>query len=370
MPTTTDVPDVAAAQTSFGLDLLRTVAARRRDENVLLSPASAAQALGLLYPGLTADRAARLGALLRLPPWSPQLAAALAEHTAALDALRADRGDAAESRDTLRVSNRLWAATGYRVDPAHVTAARSAFAAELGRLDFQADPAGATERINVAVAEDTGGLIRSLFDQPLDRDTVLALTNAVHLRARWASRFTRTAPAPFAAPSGTVEVPMMSGASGTARAVAGWQSVELPYRDGTLTAVALLPPEDTDPATLDERVLAAVAEAAPQRVDVRLPRLRIDQTHDLLDPLVEQGLPVQVPELGADARIDRVVQKTVLDVDQDGTVAAAATGVTVVAASFRAPLPEVVLDRPFLLLLTDTATRTPLFLALVRDPSR
>ncbi|MGY1855866.1 serpin family protein [Modestobacter sp. SYSU DS0290] len=369
---TTTARTVADAQTAFGLGLLRAVAARRPHDDLLLSPTSAAQALGLLYPRLAGPRAAQLGAVLRLPAWSAELAAALGEHTRALAALRSEADpDGERARDVLQVSNRLWTATRYHLDPAHLTAVRTAFGAEIGALDFAQDPAGATDRVNAAVAADTRGLIRSLFDQPLGRDTVLVLTNAVHLRARWASRFTSTAPAPFSAPTGTVEVPMMSGASGTARAAAGWQSVELPYRDGTLTAVALLPPVGTDPATADEPLLAALADAPPARVDVRLPRLHVEQTHgDLLEPLAELGVPVAVPELGPDARIDQVVQKVLLDVDQDGTVAAAATGVTVVATSFRTPLPEVVFDRPFLLLLTDTATRSPLFLALVRDPSR
>ena len=120
----------------------------------------------------------------------------------------------------------------------------------------------------------------------------------------------------------------------------------------------------------DADVLAALAGAAPERVDVQLPRLQLAQRSDLLDPLVALGLPVELPELGRDAHIDRIVQEAVLDVDQDGTVAAAATGVGVVAASLRMPQPVVTVDRPFLLVLTDSATRSPLFLAVVRDPSR
>ena len=209
-----------------------------------------------------------------------------------------------------------------------------------------------------------------MFDRPLPADTVLVLTNAVHLRARWAHRFTWTGPAAFTTAAGPVEVTMMAGASSRARTAAGWTSVALPYRDGTLTALAVLPPEGTDPATLDVGVLAALEEAAPRPVDVALPRLHLTQRTDLRDALVELGMPVQLPELGEDARVDRVVQEAVLNVDEDGTVAAAATGVGVVAVSFRMPLPVVSFDRPFLLLLTDTATRSPLFLAVVRHPSR
>jgi serpin B len=362
----TTARDVAAAQTAFGLALLRRLAATHPDEDLLLSPTSAAQALGMLQPALTGERAAALEGLLRLPPWSPELAAAVAGHTRLLDALRADDDGA----DALQTSNRVWTDLRYRLGAGHVAAVRDAFAASIDQADFRHDPAGATDRVNAAVAEDTRGLVPVLFDRPLDPDTVLVLTNAVHLRARWASPFTWTGPEPFATAGGPVDVPMMAGASGRGRTAAGWESVELPYRDGTLTAVAVLPPEGTDPATVDETVLGALDRAAPYPVDVRLPRLRMTVRTDLRDPLVDLGLPVRLPELGEDARVDRVVQEAVLDVDQDGTVAAAATGASVVAASFRMPQRMVSFDRPFLLLLTDAATRSPLVLAVVRDPSR
>ena len=357
--------DVSAAQTAFGLAVLRAVAAGGPDEDVLLSPASAASVLGMLYPGLSGPRADALGALLRLPSWTPELAAVLGEHTRALDGLRGDGGDG----DSLRVSNRLWAAVGVEPPDVHLDAVATAFAATVGTLDLPRDPGGTTDRVNAAVAADTGGLVDRLFAEPLAPDTVLLLTNAVHLRARWASRFTSTEPAPFAAPSGEVEVPMMGGAAGTRRTVAGWQAVELPYRDRTLAALVVLPPEGADPASLDAALLTRLVAAAPEPVDVRLPRLRLAQSRQLLTPLVELGLPVVLPELGPDARVDRVVQQVVLDVDEDGTVAAAATGLAVVAASFRLPRPVVTVDRPFLLLLTGSATGAPLVLAVVRRPS-
>ena len=372
--TTTPVPTargVAAAQTAFGLALLRALAAQKPPRDLLLSPTSAAQALGMLFPALTGERAERLGSLLGLPPWTAELAAALGGHTRALDALRHD-GDPAgnDVPDSLQTSNRLWTDLRYGIGAGHRDAVRTAFAAQLDSADLAGDPVGATDQVNAAVAEDTHGLVARLFDEPLEDTTVLVLTNAVHLRARWASRFTTTSPATFTAAAGPVQVPMMAGASGSARSAGGWTSVELPYRDGTLAAVAVLPPEGADPVAADSDVFAALDGAAPERVDVRLPRLRLVETTDLLGPLTALGMPVELPELGADARVDRVVQKAVLDVDQDGTVAAAATGMALVAVSWRTPLPVVTFDRPFLLLLLDTATRSPLFLAVVRDPSR
>jgi serpin B len=365
--------DVAAMQTAFGVDLLHAVCERADGENLLLSPTSAAEALSLLYPAAGGQTAESFRSVLHLPAWSPDLVAAMRNHTRALDGLRYDGDlDDDDAPDALQMSNRLWTATGLAPDPRYLDDLATAFDADVRALDFADDPAGATDRINATVADDTRGIIEELFEDPLDQDTMAVLTNALHLKARWADPFTDTRTAPFDAPSGEVDVDMMGGSSGTGRTTEGWQSVELPYRDGTLAAVAVLPPEGTDPCEVDAATLSDLRDAPPETVGVQLPRLRIEQTHQLLDVLASMGLPVEGDYSGLgrdDLFLSQVVQKTFLDVDEDGTEAAAATGVAVEAVSAAAPEQSVVFDRPFLFLLTDTETRSPLFVTVVTNPS-
>ena len=101
--------------------------------------------------------------------------------------------------------------------------------------------------------------------------------------------------------------------------------------------------------------------------------MQIEQTHELLDLLAGMGLPLDgdYARLGRDdLAISQVVQKTFLEVDEDGTEAAAATGVTVgVSAAAPQEMRTVTFDRPFLFLLTDTQTRSPLFITVVNDPA-
>jgi serpin B len=363
--------DVAEAQTAFGLDLLQAVCQQVGEPNVLLSPTSAAEALSLLYPAVGGRTAEDFGRVLRLPQWSADLVAAMREHTQALDGLRYD-GDPEDddAPDSLQMSNRLWTAPDLEPDPGYLDDIATAFDADVRALDFRGDPAGATDLINSTIEEDTRGIIEKLFDEPLRPNTAAVLTNALHLKARWAAPFTGTRPAPFAAPSGRVTVEMMSGAPGVGRAADGWQAVELPYRDGTLAALAVLPPEGTDPCAVDAATLATLRAAEPAGVTLQLPRLAIRQTHELRDVLAAMGLPLEgdFSALGRhDLGISQVVQKTFLDVDEEGTEAAAATGVVVeVTGAVDNP---VVFDRPFLLLLTDTETGSPLFVAAVHDPS-
>lgn len=270
------------------------------------------------------------------------------------------------------MSNRLWTATDLQPEQRYLDDLATAFDADVRALDFAGDPGGATDRINATVDEDTRGIIDELFGKPLDPDTKAVLTNALHLKARWASPFTGTRSGPFATPSGEVDVDMMSGAGGVGRTAEGWQSVELPYRDGSLSAVAILPPENRDPCAVDAATLADLQEARPVEVGVQLPRLRIEQTHQLLGVLAAMGLPIDGDYLGLgrnELSISQVVQKTFLELDEDGTEAAAATGVAVEAVSAAVPQASVVFDRPFLFLITDTATRSPLFVTVVNDPS-
>lgn len=366
--------DVAEAQTAFGVDLLHAVCAERTEENVLLSPTSAAGALGLLYPATAGDTADEFRDVLHLPEWTPDLAAAMRAHTEALDGLRHEGDlDDDDAPDSLQMSNRLWTAPDMRPDPRYLDDIATAFDATLRALDFAGDPVGATDRINSTVADDTHGIIQELFEEPLDVDTVAVLTNALHLKARWADPFTGTRSAPFDAPSGEVTVDMMSGATGALREAIGWQAVELPYRDGTLSATAVLPPEGTDACAVDVAMLDALRDAEPEVVGVELPRMEIEQSHDLLGVLTTLGLPVDGDFSGLgrdDLEISRVVQKTFLEVDEDGTEAAAATGVAVEAVAGVVETVQVVsFDRPFLFLLTDTETRSPLFVTVVADPS-
>ena len=368
--------DVAAAQTAFGIDLLHAVCAEKPGENLVLSPTSAAEALGLLYPAARGETAARIAQLLHLPAWSPDLVAAVQQHTQALAGLAAPAGTDLKSKDapdSLRVSNRLWTAVGADPTPQYLDDVATAFDAGVEALDFRSDPDGSTDRINEQVSDDTAGLVEKLLDPPLTPDTYAVLTNALHLDASWLSPFADTDQRPFAAPGGERQVGMMHGAVGTARTADGWVAVELPYRDGTLAALAVLPPDGTDPCAVATDTLDALAAARSEPAAVVLPPLYVEQSHELLETLVALGLPRTGDFHGlgsADVEIARVVQKTYLAVDEQGTEAAAATAVVMEATSAMvAPAQEVVFDRPFLLLLTDTATGSPLFTAVIQDPS-
>jgi serine protease inhibitor len=175
-----------------------------------------------------------------------------------------------------------------------------------------------------------------------------------------------------------VQVPLMTSTVPVAsyRQAGGWQSATLPYAGGGLAAVALLPPARAATCAVPalSQWTALTAGTSTRAAAVQLPRLHLSQTwDDLQSPLAAMGLPLHGDYTGlgpADSQISEVVQHDAMDVTPAGTTAASATGVAV-GTAIRAPAPLTLrFTRPFLLLLEDTTTHTPLFLALVTDPSQ
>lgn len=358
---------LAAAEDAFGLALLRRLCAPAPAANLLLSPESAAEALGMLYAGANGPTAAAVGRLLHLPAWQPGLVAALDRHTASLAGLR-----------QLQVTNHLFEQSGVRPTQRVLNDLRTAYRAGLWSVNFGDEPA-TTNKINGVVAQETHGLVPTLFSAPLPASTRTVLENTVYLKARWEQPFPSTSTAPFHTGDGqVVQVPMMSNTGPVAsyRRVAGWQSATLPYAGGRLAAVGLLPPAHAaNCAVPSQAQLTALTTTAPgQPAGVRLPRMRLSQTWaNLQTTLAAMGLPLTGDYSGLgpqDSQISEIVQRDTMTVDAKGTTAAAATGVAVGTAELAGPSLVLSFDRPFLLLLEDTATHTPLFLAWVTNPSR
>jgi serpin B len=359
---------VATADTAFGFDLFGKLCAAQPTANVVLSPASAAQALGMLDAGAGGRTRAAITRLLHLPAWHPDLVAALHQQAAGLGRL-----------SQVRVSNHVFEQDGLSPTRSTLDDLVTAYDADLRQLDFRDEPA-ATNAVNAVVSHDTDSLIPTLFSQPLEPATRTVLADAILLDAKWQDPFPAAHPGVFHAASGRAEpATMMQNADGSfaSRSSGGWTSVVLPYAGGRLRAVAMLPPARTAGANTGSQcsvparaTLSALTEGASKSAGVVLPKLDLTATLPLTGTLASMGLPRTGDYSGlgsSDDRVSTVVQKVVMKVDQQGTKAAAATGVGVTTLARQESM-TVVFDRPFLLLLEDTATRTPLFLARVAAP--
>jgi serpin B len=362
---------VARDNAAFGFALFQKLCASQPTANLTTSPASAAQALGMLDAGSVGATRAKVARLLQLPAWNASLIAALHDQATALGQI-----------SQVKVSNHVFEQTGLSPTRQTLDDLKTAYNADLRQLDFAKEPAS-TDAINAVIDHDTDHLIPKLFDDSLDPATRTVLANAILLDAKWDQPFPTSVPGTFHTAAGKpVTAPLMQNAEGSfaSRSVDGWQSVVLPYQGGRLQAVAMLPPAIGDSGGLrsvaacptpSPSALSGLTSGASKSVGVVLPKLDLSQTLPLTKTLADMGLPLSGDYTGlgqADSQISQVVQKVVMKVDKQGTKAAAATGIGI-ATSARVDKQVVTFDRPFLLLLEDTATKTPLFLARVADPT-
>ncbi len=372
-----------AAAAAFAADMYQLLAEDAAD--TVFSPASVASALLMALCGARGRTATELARVLHLEGLGglengPDVVAS------GLGLVSAWRGDGPRSV-TLRAPNTVWVQSGLPLR-AEFTARLNQAAAMFATADFATAPEAARTEINRVIAEQTEGKITGLLPRsavsPLTR---LVLANAVYLKATWSAAFPAgaTSDAPFY-PDGRdrpgLTVRMMRATAPRAYLRGdGYQAVLLPYRDASLAMAVMLP--DGPLAALRPKVSAVglgglVAGAARHQVALSLPRFRLEASFDLIPDLRRLGVTEAFKGdadfsgiTGAEPLlIGAVAHKAYVDVDEQGTEAAAATGVSVTAmAAFRAPPPvTMVVDRPFLFAIIDTATSLPLFLGQVSHP--
>ena len=349
--------------------------------NLVVSPSSVATVLAMVLPGARGATADEIATVLRSGLDAERAAAA----AGSLDSILTDQAEADEL--DLRLSNAVWTQEGLPLNQGFVRALTEAFRAGIREVDFEHDPEAARRAINRLVTEQTAGKITELFEAgAIDAKCRLVLTNAIYLQARWQHAFDpeQTQPEPFHRPGGSVDVPMLhrQGRLDYARGE-GWRAVELRYRGGRMVMDVVVPDEgrfDRFRADLDaDRLGELLASLESREVRLALPKFRFDSDLDLGAPLMALGMRMPFSN-GADfwgiterdrLRIDRVVQRAHVEVDERGTTAAAATGTTMRLVSMVAPSPPVELrvDRPFLFAVRDRTTGVLLFLGQVADPS-
>ncbi len=380
----------AAADAAFGGDLYQLLAEDAAD--TVFSPASVASALRMALCGARGQTAAELAHALHLDGSDRQenvTVSGLRLVSAWRDGGPGDQpatGPGGGSA-TFRAPSTVWVQSGLPLRP-EFTARLHEAAATLADADFAGAWEAARTMINRAIAEQTEGKITGLLPPgAVSRLTRLVLASAVYLKAVWTQPFpeSATADAPFY-PDGpghpSLTVPMMHLTAPQAYLRGdGYQAVLLPYRDIGLAMAVVLP--DGPLSALRPKAAAAglgglLAGTARHRVALSLPRFRLEEAFDLIPALRRLGVTEAFSDDAdfsgiTDAEplhIGAVVHKAYIDVDEHGTEAAAATAIVMAGmAAFRAPPPvTMVIDRPFLFAIVDTATSLPLFLGQVSHP--
>ncbi|MDV4344013.1 serpin family protein [Methanoculleus sp. YWC-01] len=369
---------VAAGNNRFAFDLYRRLAAEpaHAGDNLFFSPYSISSALAITCEGARGTTADEIRSVLHLPTNETLRREGFADLNAALNSGSANY--------TLRTANALWAEETYSFLPEYIGAAARWYGANVTNLDFISDPGGSRETINRWVEGETEEKIRDLLPPgSIDPLTRLVITNAIYFKGTWVEQFdaNETTKEEFrVGPDETATVAMMHGNAVYPYAeTEALQVLEMPYAHGNETELAmlvLLPKDDTLTAAeeaLDAERLAGLRESlVSQNVRVFFPKFTLDAEYSLPPALAAMGMPTAFTDdadlSGMDGTKDLFVtgvfHKAFIDVNEEGTEAAAATGVVVgggVAPIFRA-------DHPFVFLITEKDSGTILFMGRVVNP--
>jgi serpin B len=391
----------AKATNELGVDLHRQLATG--DGNLCISPYSINSALAMTFAGADGETRSEMARVLHFPNGGdvPASFSALQQSLEQMSAKIAEL--VKESKKfggpsepiTLNIANQLFAQKGYHFREAFLSLVKQNFGGAFEPLDFVANPAAATQRINKWVSDQTRDRIRDLIPiGALDNTTRLVLANALYLKAPWANEFSQNATQaePFFVRGAPVDVPMMRKTAkfGYARRE-GFTLVSLPYAGNNLQFVVLLPDDINGLGALESKlsadVLAGCAKLEKRDVDLHLPKFKLEPpTITLAKQFEALGMKTAFNQPKGSANFDKIAprtpddylyisqifHKTFIAVDEKGTEAAAATAVAMLAGSaLRSPPPppiEVKVDRPFIYAIQHVPSGVCLFLGCVTDP--
>ncbi len=354
-------------------------------ENVVFSPYSLSAALAMTAAGGRGATAGEVADALGLPHAPEALAKAFAE----LDKTLAEGRDGSPGL-ALSVANALFPQRDYALNPAFVELIRTRFKGEAAPLDYAADPESARLAVNRWVEDRTAARIKDLLAPGvLTRATRLTLVNAVYFKGRWAVPFdpALTKPAPFRAPgNAAAQAPLMQRRGQMRYAeMDGLQAVELPYAGRRFVMQVLLPAPDRTVAEAVRQLADKGLEAwegalAEADVTLFLPRFTCTWSRECTPTLQALGMTSIFDTAAADLSgiagrpgelvVSAVVHKAFVEVAEEGTEAAAATGVAMKMTALRPPERHVVFraDRPFVYLVREKASGCVLFAGVVVKP--
>ena len=387
---------VADASAAFGCDLYGELAKADAGKNLFFSPLSIEAALAMTAAGAKGNTFDEMQKTLHLPKDEAATDAGFKHIFAKVN----DAETPADKRGyTLSLANAIFAQKGFPWEKPFTDRVSSAYGAGILDADFQADPEKERLRINGWVEKETRDTIKDLIAKGiLTKLTRMVLVNAVYFKGDWESAFKKDATKDqpfFLADGGRADAPLMyqRGAFPLYQDDT-LQALELPYKAGQMAMVAVLPRKKDGLADLEKALtpanLAKWTESFRQQagaavghrggqVDVYLPKFKVETSYKLNEPLKNLGM-VEAFGNGDFSRmsksgrlsISQVIHKAFVDVNEEGTEAAAATAVMVADATAVRPNPPPIpvfrADHPFAFLLVHRPTNAILFQGRVTNP--
>ncbi len=370
-------PKLIEANNQFGFALLQELREADAQKNLLISPASITLALAMAYNGAEGETGRAMAKAMSLEGMDKEtLNQAVVDLRQSLQNI--------DPKVELTIASSLWARMGVTFKQSFLDTSRRTFGAQVSVLDF-ADPT-APEAINRWVDASTKGKIKKMVDK-IRHNSVMFLLNAIYFNGKWQKPFDKelTQPKPFHLANGEQKpVPMMR-QSGSFRYLKGanFQMVSLPYGGGRMSMVVVLPDEGVSLSdwleSLDARSWKEwTSSLRMSEGDLEMPRFKMDYDKTLNDALKSLGMGVAFTEEAdltgmreqRDLYLQKVHHKAVVEVNEEGTEAAAVTSVQVGVTSVAPPRERfrMIVDRPFFFAIRDGNTGVVLFMGAVYEP--
>lgn len=383
-----DIHKLTDGNLAFALDMYDHV--REEGENLFYSPFSISIALAMTYAGAHGETATQMAETLRyvLPPED------LHPTFNALDRILVSRGQEEVPEDSgdpfqLHIANSLWGQQDYHFQEAYLDTVAEHYGAGMRLVNFLEQAEEARQTINQWVFEKTEGKIQNLIPRGgVGAATRLVLTNAIYFKASWAEQFAedRTRDEPFHALDGeTVTVPMMSYASPHNLRYEdgdGYQAVALPYVGGKVSMLVLVPDQgnfQNFESSLDVEGLNGIIQGLESSsVQLAFPKFEFESELSLANVLADMGMPIAMSGEAdfsgmtgsKELFISDVFHKAYVNVNEEGTEAAAATAVVMTESAAPADPVQLTVDRPFFFLIRDQETGAVLFFGRVLNPAQ
>ena len=365
-----------ARDNAFTFDLLRAVRKHSTDANVFISPLSVSMALNMTLNGAVGATADEMRTALRESGYS----------TADINAYSRELREAllrADPKTTIGIANSIWYRQGATVKAPFIEANRTYYDAEVQALDFSSPTATAT--INGWCARKTNNKIKEIVKQ-VDPTTFMYLINAVYFKGTWTTRFEKknTRNMIFHRADGSTQTVQMMNLMDTFRCASGdvCDYLEMDYGNHAFSMVIMLPKDGKTTrdamAALDGQTWAKAMESlAEAYVIVKLPRFKAEceyPMHEHILPDMGMKLPFNseladlsgIADIGAFGRlfISSVIHKTFVQVDEEGTEAAAVTSIDIVGSNESSFF---IVDRPFLFAIREKSTGAILFIGEIGE---
>ncbi len=374
-----DVRPVVEANNRFCISLYQNLCAHDAD-NLFFSPFSISMAMAVVFEGARDLTAGEMVDVLHFPE-----DARIRQGSFLALYQQINKKDA---KYELNTANALWVQKNYSLLPGYLQIVRDYYSGYATNVDFIGATEQAREKINNWVEEKTKNKIKNLFPPgSLNPDSRLVITNAIYFKGNWVKQFDKelTMEEPFWIDRDNhVMAPMMRQVGPESRfnyaKTDGLELLEMPYEGDGLSMLILLPEmgalksveNSLTPKKLDE----FKDQLVMQRVDVYIPKFTVKTKYELNQHLIEMGMPnafcAHADFSGISGSkelfIQTVVHQAFVDVNEEGTEAAAATGIVVGITSVGPAIPVFRADRPFIFIIQDRQSGNILFIGRVMKP--